>query len=145
MGDIPQPCHDGVVVGVSGFRDLRTGRIRVEVRQSLSRAELGHPVLPSNHRQSQPCLTLLHSSGEGFPASPLLHRQWVPSLSQPSCPFPLPQDTAQCLPGCTTSTQFLGSPCRPTWKKKPRTASPLGCPLASASVWYLAFMWTMCI
>lgn len=27
MGDIPQPCHDGVVVGVSGFRDLCTGRI----------------------------------------------------------------------------------------------------------------------
>lgn len=27
VGDIPEPCHDGVIVGVSGFGDLCTGRI----------------------------------------------------------------------------------------------------------------------
>lgn len=111
----------------------------VEVRESLSRTELGHPVLPNNHRQSHPSLTLLQNRGEGFPASPPLHSQWVP---WPSCPFPLPQDTHTML---TQLHQQHPVPCRPTWKKKPRTASPLGCPLASASVWYLAFMWTMCI
>lgn len=28
MGDVPQPRHDGVVVGVRGFRDLRRGTVR---------------------------------------------------------------------------------------------------------------------
>ena len=74
------------------------------------------------------------------------------ALTQPSCPFSLPRGSRKMLPqphseqpvpgGSSPATSV--SPRGPTWKKKPRTASPLGCPLASASVRYLTLMWTMC-